>query len=284
MTTEEQISLKDGIRALVRQGDGEAVLWFHGYTMNSSVWQDIWSLLPEWHHIGIDLPGHGASRPLSPSDDLDAIADVIADLALAHGVRHLVALSFGTIIALQAAIRRPDAFASVVLSAPAVLGGPHEVEVEARYVELARLYHQKGPGPHMTELWMRSPPDIFRGVNGRPELGRRLATVIDRHSWEEMANFAMRGLTVGRQGLEELARISSSTLVLLGSDDLPAFRLCGQLISAAVPNCHEVEVPGAGHLALLEEPEACASIIDAHLRSASPADPPAAGHAGGGPP
>ena len=38
---------------------GPAVVWIHGYTMDSSTWEELWALLPGWFHIGVDLLGHG---------------------------------------------------------------------------------------------------------------------------------------------------------------------------------------------------------------------------------
>ena len=43
-------------------GDGPAVVWIDGYTMDSTSWSELWGLLPGWRHLGIDLPGHGALR------------------------------------------------------------------------------------------------------------------------------------------------------------------------------------------------------------------------------
>src|SRR5262245_51575468 len=111
-------------------GESDKVLWIHGYTVDSTVWQDLWALLPGWHHIGIDLPGHGGSRQLQDGEDLPSLGRDLGQLALEHDVRHLVALSFGTVIALQIAIEFPTSFASMVLGAPALAGGPQDPEVE----------------------------------------------------------------------------------------------------------------------------------------------------------
>ena len=38
-----------------KQGPREPILWIHGYTLDSNSWQEMWELLPEYTHIGIDL-------------------------------------------------------------------------------------------------------------------------------------------------------------------------------------------------------------------------------------
>lgn len=268
MTTDDTAvaALGDGIAARVRPGVGENVLWVHGYSMDSSVWGELWRLLPEWEHIGIDLPGHGASRAIRPGEDLSALALSLGQLAHEQGARHLVALSFGTMVALQIAIEYPDAFASLTLCAPALAGGPEDAAAATRYAQLARLHHDGGTGAELAALWMRSPPDIFKGVDRRPELRRRLADVIGRHSWRELADGSMRLLTTPPQDLDRLRSIEAATLVVVGSEELPAFRRCAELVVGAIASSKRVELPAAGHLCLLEEPRQAAALLRAHLR------------------
>jgi pimeloyl-ACP methyl ester carboxylesterase len=260
----------DGLVAVDAGGPGAGVLWFHGYTMDASVFADLWALLPGWRHVGLELPGHGASRPLRHDDDLHTVARAIAAAALEEGIRHLVGLSLGTVLALQVAMERPDDFASLTLAAPGLAGGPHEADVEARYLELATSYRRRGCGPHMTELWMQSPPDVFLHVNRRPALAADLRRVIDRHRWEELEGFGTRALTAPRQEPAAIGRVTASTLLLIGEDELPAHRACAAIIAGALPACEIGMIRGAGHLALLEEPEAAASAIEPHLAAARP--------------
>jgi pimeloyl-ACP methyl ester carboxylesterase len=261
--------LRDGIAARVRPGPGQKVLWIHGYSMDSSVWDELWALLPAWHHIGIDLPGHGASRPIRPTDDLRSLALRLGEVALRHSVRHLAALSFGTMLALQTAIEYPHAFASVTLGAPALAGGPQDAAAATRYRQLVQLYRHGGSGPELARLWMRSPPDIFKGVGERPELQERLFAVISRHTWRELENHSMFLLTRPSQERRDLRAVGASTLVVLGVHELAAFRACADVIVDAIPVCKRVELASAGHLCLLESPEESARVIDAHLRATS---------------
>jgi pimeloyl-ACP methyl ester carboxylesterase len=258
--------LGDGIAARFRPAAGERVLWIHGYSMDSSVWDELWRFLPEWEHIGIDLPGHGASRAIRSGEDLRAVALRLGGLGLERGVRHIVALSFGTIVAVQIAIEYPDAFASLCLGAPALAGGPEDAAAAARYTELGRLYREGGTGAELATLWMRSPPDIFKGVDRHPALRQRLADVIGRHRWQELVDGSMRLLITPPQELDQLRSIQSATLVVLGNEELPAFRRCAELILAAIAASKRVELPAAGHLCLLEQPQQAARVLAAHLR------------------
>jgi 2-succinyl-6-hydroxy-2,4-cyclohexadiene-1-carboxylate synthase len=243
------------------------VLWFHGYAMSSRVWEELWALLPGWRHVGIDLPGHGASRPVSTGEDLRSLARTIGEIAAEQDVRHLVALSFGTLVALQVAIQYPRSFASVVLAAPALAGGPHDPEIEVRYEQLAHLYHAYGAGPHLAALWMRSPPDTFKGAERRPILWQRLFSLAAAHSWAELEVGSMLSLTGPPQSRRELRRVQAAVLVVVGEHELPTFRTCGELLLDWLPACAWTELPDAGHLCLLEAPGEAASLLASQLRS-----------------
>jgi pimeloyl-ACP methyl ester carboxylesterase len=267
-----------GIAARVRPGLGDPVLWVHGYTVDSTVWADLWSLLPGQAHYGIDLPGHGASSPLVPGTTLAELGERLAAGAMGRCVRHVVGLSLGSMIALQVVLARPEAFATLTLAAPAVGGGPVDADVGVRYRELHALYRRRGPGPWLTELWMRSPPATFAHA-GEP-LRARLAAVIDGHSWREFDDpgFGIGGLTRQAQDVGALARAPARLLVLTGEHELPAFRQTARILQALRPDARAVALPGVGHLCVLQAPETSARLLSEHWAGSAPGDSGAPGY------
>ncbi|GAA4993805.1 alpha/beta fold hydrolase [Actinopolymorpha pittospori] len=255
----------DGL-SVTEVGAGPGVLWLHGYTMRAAVWQPLWDLLPGWRHVGIDLPWHGSSRSLRPEEDLGALADTVVSAAARTSIAHVVALSFGTVLAAEMAIRHPQAFESWTLAAPALAGMPHEPTVERRYVDLATLFARHGPGPHMTRLWMTSPPATFAGLDSRPDACPRVRALIEQHEWRELRDGGMRRLVDRPQRAGELAAVETPVLVVLGERDLFTHRACARSIAAAVPSATVRVMPGCGHLALLEDPGSAAALVGDHLR------------------
>lgn len=266
MNRAELIYLGDDLAARRVPGAADGVLWIHGYTLDSSSWEPLWELLPGWHHVGVDLPGHGASLPLRPEDDLPGLGLRIAELARAWGLRHLVALSFGTVVALQVALAASRTFASLILAAPSFGGGPQDPDVATRYSELERAYRERGPGPHLRELWMTSPPDLFRGAEGRPQLWQRLWRLVGRHGWWELADGSYGRLGRHPQTRADLARIRAATLLVVGERELPAFKRSAELIRRAVPGAQRRYVPELGHLCLVEDPPKVAPLVAEHLQ------------------
>jgi pimeloyl-ACP methyl ester carboxylesterase len=43
-------------------GRGPAVLWIHGYTMDSSVWAELWERLPGWRTSAWTCPATASLR------------------------------------------------------------------------------------------------------------------------------------------------------------------------------------------------------------------------------
>lgn len=261
------VDLGHGFSGRVRPSEGERILWIHGYTINSSVWYHIWDLLPEWHHLGIDLLGHGGSKPMFPGLNLPMLGKTIGEIALKNGVRHIVGLSFGGMIALQVGIEYPTAFASLTLAAAALGGGPQDPAARIRYREMIMHYRQHGRGERLTELWMNWPPDIFKGAAKHPELWKELVDVVNSHPWYELDDLATRDLSAHKQRPEDLQKIRIPTLILVGDEEMAAFRVSADWIERDIPHCERVTLPETGHLCILEQPSLAAEKIVAHLRA-----------------
>ena len=247
-------------------GRGPAVLWLHGYTMDSTLWRPLWDLLPGFRHLGVDLPGHGRSGPLTGGETLPAVAAAVAGVAAAERASRVVALSFGSCVALELAAGWPALVTRLAIAAPTIAGAQPPDGVAARELQLALLHKMAGPGPHLTRLWMTSPPDIFRGTEDHPRLRGRLREVIDGHRWGELTSGSMRTLGTHVHTDLALAAISAATLVITGDRDMPAFEANAARLAAVLPHCSLLTVPMAGHLCLLERPAAVAAPLRGHLR------------------
>jgi pimeloyl-ACP methyl ester carboxylesterase len=256
-----------GLAVRARAGNGDRVLWIHGYTLDATSWDELWLKLPAWNHVGIDLPGHGASRPFTPHDTLPELGRAIGAAASAHGIRHLIALSVGTIVALQAAIEYPQAFSAIVLGAPALGGGPQDPGARTVYERVVRRFQQRGSGRDLRAIWMAEDSPLFRGLEGCRQRWNRVAGIVDRHTWQELSSGGMFRFASHVQRREDLGRIRSAMLLLVGEQDMPAFRRSAEIIRRAVPAARRVYLPDTGHLCMLQTPDLAAACIESHLRA-----------------
>lgn len=249
-------------------GDGaRALLWIHGYAMDSSLWQPLWELLPEYRHVGVDLPGHGGSSAL-PVEGAPAMADAVLATATKTGTRDLVAMSFGGLVGIQAAMQAERGWLStLVLASPALGGGPQDADSLTLNVELINMVAERGVGPWVVDRWMTCPPRIFEGASRQPALYARLRAVAERHAFRELQTGSMAPLMNQVHGGRELARIDARTLVMVGEDDMEAFKRIAELIRRGVRGCVRQYLPGAGHVALLERPAEAAARLRAFLEA-----------------
>jgi pimeloyl-ACP methyl ester carboxylesterase len=257
------VNLGSGLAGRVCEGDDETVLWLHGYTADSTIWDELWSALPGRRHIGLDLPGHGHSLPLDPGEPLDALARRIGGLARERDVRHVVAHSLGAVVALQMALEHPGAFATLALGAPVLGGGPFAPDLWTRYMEVKAEFAVSGHSPVLADRWMAPGSSLFRGLDRRPALERRVRDQVARHPWWELADDAYVALWQTPQKLSELERIALPTVLVVG-DDVPAVLQCADFLARLLPRCRRIDLAGAGHACLVEEPARVASILESH--------------------
>jgi 3-oxoadipate enol-lactonase len=250
-------------------GSGPAVVWIHGYTMDSRIWEHIWSRLPGFRHIGVDLPGHGRSPALQPRTRLRELAEGVAEvLRVAHADR-LVALSMGTMVAFEVAIGRLHSLAKLAVVAPAVVGMPAASGTAERYRELTARRRAGATAAELTELWMSSPPDIFTGLSRHPDRFGRLAEIVRDHSWAELDFGGPAAFYAEPQDVRELPGSARELLVLGGDQDMPEFRDLGRQLAAGMPGAQVRTLPGVGHLPLLEAPDESAPLLAEFLATRS---------------
>jgi pimeloyl-ACP methyl ester carboxylesterase len=271
MTYYPVANLGDGLAARTGGNGGEGVLWIHPYALDSSCWSDLWNLLPGWRHVAVDLPGHGLSLPLPPDADLAALARRLTAVAERQSLRHLVALSFGCIVALQTAIEATEEFASLVLGSPLVGEGANDEPFWKRYREMVNMYRMAGHGEFLRGRLMLVEPSPFEAAAGRPDLWPRLWETVGRHSFADLGDAALVRLGGFPQSDVRLHTISAAVLLVWG-DEPRASRAYADRLERVIPDCRSLHLMGAGRLSLLERPEEAAAAIGAHL-SRHPAPP-----------
>ncbi len=122
-----------------RVGRGPAIVFVHGSIVGPErAWRKQLDLARNWELWLPNRPGFGSSPPLARGD-FELEAPLIAEL-LGDGA-HLVGHSYGAVIALLAAARRPQATHSLVVSEPGLLNlAAGEPTADAMIERGERLY------------------------------------------------------------------------------------------------------------------------------------------------
>jgi pimeloyl-ACP methyl ester carboxylesterase len=127
---------------VTREGQGPPIVFVHGSIVGAeTTWRRQRPLAERWSLVIADRPGFGASPPLARGD-FELEADLFAEL-LGDGA-HLVGHSYGAVIALLAAARRPDAVLSLTVSEPGALRLARIPEGEQMVADGERLFAARG--------------------------------------------------------------------------------------------------------------------------------------------
>ena len=229
--------------------DGRGVVLLHGAGGNGQAWNLQRRALGEEHFCcALDLPGHGRSEGQA-SDSVDAYADVVMGFLDAVGIARaaLVGHSMGGAIAQVCALSCPDCVEALV---PVGSGAKMSVapmifavlrEAPETFAEAAREFaFGNGAAPAMREA-------ILGFLDPRVALTDFVAC--DR--------FDVR---------ERLGDIRARTCVVVGAEDRMAPPKWARFLAERIPGAEYHEVPGAGHMAMIEKAEAVTAILQAFLR------------------
>jgi pimeloyl-ACP methyl ester carboxylesterase len=241
------------------------VVWLHGYTMSSEVWRPLWRRLPGLRHVGVDLPSHGRSVSWSPQWGLDDVGSMIAKVCQQESARALVAMSFGSTVALQTLIDHPYLVDRAVLAAATPAGPADDPAAADRIRQLVRAKRLGLLPEAVARLWMTSPPDIFTGLAAHPTAFGEMSAVVTRHPFEELVGPSMRQAFSALHTDHRLASITAVLDVIVGADDMPRFVANARRLERVVPRCRTTVVPRTGHLPLQERPDACLPVLRAAL-------------------
>lgn len=229
---------------------GRCIAFIHGEGGSAALWsrQIAHFAAAGDSPVAIDLPGHGRSSGLDAPATVAAAAHVLARVLDAAGAPPalLVGHGAGGQVALATALARPGRVRGVV-----TIGTALRAEVPDEAVERLR--------------------DVVRGRIGQqfdtPFFGPGADVAVMRELWGEMVKTDPRvrlGDLLAYRASDlatSLGALSCPVVVLQGEDD----RLCppgsGRALAAAIPGARFHLLPGAGHVAHLEQPDAVNAAI-----------------------
>ena len=235
-------------------GAGPVVVLGHSFLCTGSMWRRQVPVLAERYRVlNLDLRGHGRSGEVRETFTLyDAVGDVVA--VLDHlGVDRAVwcGLSIGGMVALRAALVRPERVAALaLLDTDAGAEAPlRKLKYSAMGVG-ARLL---GIGPFL--------PAVVPLMFGAAIRQREPALV---EAWKQEASVlrvpsVLRVLEalLGRDSLlDRLDEISVPALVLVGEEDRSLPPVLSRRLHRRMRASTLIEVAAAGHLSALEQPAA----------------------------
>jgi 3-oxoadipate enol-lactonase len=245
------------------RGEGPAVLLLHAFPLGLCQWDaQVEALAATRRVVRFDARGFGDTAPGDGALTMERIADDGAGLLDHLGIEKAVVggCSMGGYAAFAFVRRHPQRLAGLVLQD--TRAGADTVEAKANRSTLAAKVLAEGAlaaaeaflPKLLGETTYRERPDIVTGLRERI-----LAT-----SPQAIAN-ALHGLAARADSRETLPTIAVPTLVLVGSEDVLTPASEAATMAAAIPRARLDVIPGAGHLANLEDPVAVNAALRAFL-------------------
>lgn len=220
------------------------------------IWDGVVARLPEHAHLRFDQRGHGLSDAPSGTYSITALALDALGLIQRAGLERvvLVGVSVGGMIAMRAAIERPDLVAGLVLCDTAAKIGD-----EASWSARIASVRERGLADMADEVLQRWFPPSFR--SGRPADYRGYRNMLARTPADGYVGTcaALRDEDLR----DDVARLTMSTLVLVGSEDGSTPPDVVEAFAGTLPAARFEQVEGAGHLPSIDAPD----IVADHLRA-----------------
>jgi pimeloyl-ACP methyl ester carboxylesterase/ketosteroid isomerase-like protein len=232
-------------------GAGPAMLLSHGYGATCRMWDgQIAAFADRYRVIVWDMRGHGQSGdPRDPAAYSQAltVGDMAAVLDACGEERAIVGgLSLGGVMSLAFHLAHPERVRALMLFDT----GPGFRNPEAR-----RQWNDRAEA-RAREL----------EAKGLAESGGGAETRLGRHRSAHGLAGAARGMLAQYDSslIDSLPQIAVRTLVLVGSEDRN-FLAAADYMAGKIAGAQKVVIPGAGHAANLDEPEAFNRAVEAFL-------------------
>ncbi|MFC8124880.1 4-carboxymuconolactone decarboxylase [Streptomyces sp. NPDC057302] len=228
-------------------------------------------LVKQWRVFRFDMPGHGGA-PAHPCGSVGELAQRLLATLDAVGVQRFgyAGCAFGGAIGAELALRHPQRVASLALiSASPRFGSADEFRQRGVIVRSNGLDPIARTSP---ERWFT--PGFAAAQPAITDWAVQMVRTTDPGCYiaacEALAAFDVRA---------ELNRISVPALVLVGSEDQVTGQGEARTLVAGIPDARLAVVPGASHLAPVEQPAAVTDLLVRHFSTAWLANDATGSHA-----
>ena len=227
------------------EGQGPAVLWLHGWTLDLQMWEpQVEALRDTFRLICLDRRGFGLSggEP-SLGQDVQDVWALCEALGLARVA--LVGMSQGARVAIACAQARPDSVSCVVLDGPPNFASARSEVPLAHFRELVRTrgmeeFRREWRAHSLTRL--RSPDQRLHAL---------LEAMITRYPGADLRRGAPALPLVAGPDLDSLR---TPVLIIYGDHESRARAAAARALVERLPCAEQRVIPSSGHMPNLDNP------------------------------
>jgi len=249
----EKVNVNGVQIAYVRRGSGKPLVLVHGYPLDRTIWDEVVPLLEnDFELILPDLRGFGQSEVVERQYKISDMAADIAGLLDQLGIEKtaIAGHSMGGYVALAFARAYPERVLGLGLVASQAPADSPERK-QGRYEAAAEIL-KNGVTPVAESMPAKLTPDerVQAYVRG----------LIAAQRSEGLAG-ALKAMAERDDSISILSSFQFPVVLLHGQADelIPVQR--AQEIKAAIPQATLTELPGVGHMPMMEDPQATVSTL-----------------------
>ena len=241
------------------QGTGLPIVFLHAFPLNRTMWAtQEKALSSQFRIITIDLRGHGESdAPLwlytleQSADDVNALLD---QLAIQQAL--FVGLSMGGYI-LFAFYRKYAARVKGLILADTRAQADTAEEKDGRF-QMAQTAYKKGPSA-IADIMI---PKLISPatIQTKQDLVQQVRAMIEGNQISGITGNLM-AMAERSDSVPLLSQITCPTQIIVGELDQATPPSDAKLMAGEIPNAHLAIIPGAAHLANLEQPTTISQIV-----------------------
>jgi pimeloyl-ACP methyl ester carboxylesterase len=262
----------DGHRlAWQESGEGETVVLLHSGGLSGRQWRRLAESLARHFRVVVpDLLGYGASGAWEAGAPFDFRQDVAALTRMLEqydGTIHLVAHSYGGLLAMHLLLAQPQRFGRLALYEPVVVSilDPVEDEEALTLLRQVRLTYEPSTPGGVDELWLEKFVEWWNGAGAWQALTPEVQEAFRRSSWK--LHYEVISLISDHTTLESFRALPHRVLLLGGELSPLTERRVLSRLSEALPNSTLRLFPGVGHMGPLTHAALVNEAIEQHLRA-----------------
>jgi 3-oxoadipate enol-lactonase len=258
-----EVKIAGGVLGYRREGEGPVVLFLHAFPLSLEMWDLQADALAGSHCVvRLDARGHGGSPPGDGILTMERYADdavaLLDELNVSQAV--VCGCSMGGYAAFALARRHPGRMRGLVLADTRAEADSPEARTNRSL--LAERVRREGVEA-IVEAFL---PRLLGATSQaeRPEVVERVRGMMAATPVRGVID-ALAGLGARGDSTPTLRQINVPTLVLCGDEDEITPPAGSRAMAAAIPGARLTLLPGAGHLANMEVPEAFNGELSAFL-------------------
>lgn len=251
----EKVNVNGIQLAYERRGQGTPLVLVHGFPLDHHLWDEVVPLLQDTFDIILpDLRGFGGSSTVDSPYGMDDYASDIAGLLDRLEIQKVAIAghSMGGYAALAFARLYPQRLNGLALLSSQALADPPERK-EGRYKSAADVA-ANGIGGVVEAMAPKFTPEERLQAYARESMQRQQPAAYIG---------ALRAMAERMDSTPRLSTLTIPVVIVHGDADalIPIDR--AREVKAAVPQAHLVEIPGAGHMPMMEAKEKTAEALKA---------------------